>query len=111
MADKKLVWLHGQVKSPPMSDDARRMAGYLLRYLQKGDLLSMPDSRPLPSIGPRCHELRVPDPGKGVTWRVIYRIDEDAVLIGDVFAKKTRTTPQNVIEACQRRFALYDANK
>lgn len=42
------------------------------------------------------------------TWRVIYRIDEDAIVIGDVFSKKTQKTPQAVIEACRRRLRLYD---
>ena len=58
-------------------------AGYLLRMLQAGESLSMPQSRPMPSIGPRCHELRIND--KDSTWRIIYRADEDAILILDVF--------------------------
>ncbi len=68
----------------------------------------MPDSRPMPGIGPRCHELRIRDPGKSVTWRIIYRTDIDAVVIGDVFAKKSQQTPKNVIDVCKRRFRLYD---
>ena len=68
----------------------------------------MPDSRPMPGIGRRCHELRIPDPQEGVTWRIIYRIDHDAIVIGEVFAKKTQQTPQRVIGVCQRRLKLYD---
>jgi len=41
--------------------------------------------------------------------RIIYRIDVDAVVIGDVFSKKTQATPQVVINACKRRFRVYDA--
>jgi phage-related protein len=78
----------------------------LLRRLQQGELLDMPHSRPISSIGKRCHELRVRDKGK--TWRIVYRIDEDAIVIADVFAKTTRTTPKSVIEACRRRLRLYD---
>jgi phage-related protein len=104
--DKPLVWLHGEVKTPPMSVQARLEAGHLLRRLQGGELLSMPGSRPMPSIGPRCHELRIGD--VGVTWRIFYRIDPDAVLILEVLRKKTRTTPREVIQACQRRLADYD---
>lgn len=63
----------------------------------------------MPSIGARCHELRVRDPEASVIWRIVYRIDTDAILIGEVFAKKTQKTPQNVIDACKRRFAQYDA--
>ena len=59
--DKPLVWLGGQVTTPPMSKEARLEAGYLLRLLQAGHLLAMPQSRPMPAIGKRCHELRIPD--------------------------------------------------
>lgn len=106
--DKELVWLHREVKSPPFSLQARRAVGFLLRLLQQGITLSMPRSKPIPTIGPRCHELRVPDLEQRVTWRVIYRVDDDAIVIGEVFAKKTQKTPQNVINACKRRFRLYD---
>ena len=109
MADKALVWLQGEVKTPPFSTEARRSVGFLLRLVQRGTMLSMPQSRPMPSIGPRCHELRVQDPGKGLTWRIVYRIDDDAIVIGEVFAKKTRATPREVIDSCRRRFRLYDA--
>lgn len=60
----------------------------------------------MPSIGPRCHELRIPD-GR-VTWRIVYRHDPDAVLILDVFKKKTQATPQAVLDACRRRLRRYD---
>jgi phage-related protein len=60
----------------------------------------------MPSIGPRCHELRIRD--ENSNWRVVYRIDSDAVIIGEVFKKKSRTTPHKVIEACIRRFKRYD---
>jgi phage-related protein len=66
----------------------------------------MPDSRPMPTIGHRCHEIRVSD--KDSWWRVIYRTDQDAILIGDVFQKKRSNTPQSVIENCRRRFRKYD---
>jgi phage-related protein len=42
------------------------------------------------------------------TWRIIYRLDPDAVLIGEVFMKKTQATPKHVIAACRRRFQAYD---
>jgi phage-related protein len=82
-------------------------AGFLLRQLQEEETLSLPHSRPMPSIGKRCHELRIPD--EDVTWRIIYRIDPDAIIIVEVFAKKTNKTPKEVIERCQRRLRLYDA--
>lgn len=105
--DKPLVWLHGEIKTPPLSRDARIEAGYLLRLLQRGHSLGMPHSRPMPSIGKRIHELRIRDADS--TWRVVYRIDSDAIVIADVFVKKTRTTPNEVIRTCHRRLAAYDA--
>ena len=104
--DKPLVWLHGEVKTPPFTKRARVEAGYLLRELQRGKVLSLPHSRPMPQLAPRCHELRVVD--EGVTWRIIYRIDPDAVVILDVFAKKTAQTPRTVLEACGKRLREYD---
>ena len=99
-ADKPLVWLRGEVKTPPFSAAARLEAGILLRRLQQGQVLSLPHSRPMPSLGRRCHELRIPD--ERVTWRLIYRLDPDAILIGEVFAKKTTATPDEVVDACKR---------
>jgi phage-related protein len=104
--DKPLVWLHGEVKTPPFSAKGRLDAGLLLRRLQRGELLEMPMSRPMPSIGARCHELRIAD--QSVTWRIIYRTDADAIVIGEVFAKKTAQTPPQVIAVCKRRFRQYD---
>lgn len=103
---KPLVWLHGEVKSPPFSKAARIEVGYRLRRLQQGEKLTMPVSRPMPSIGTRCHELRINDDGKW--WRIIYRTDEDAVVILDVFAKKSNTTPKGVIDTCKDRLKRYD---
>lgn len=105
-ADKPLAWLRGQVKTPPFSTEARIEVGVLLRRLQKGEMLSLPHSRPMPTVGARCHELRIQDANS--TWRVIYRVDSDAVIIADVFAKKTQTTPKSVINACRQRFKEYD---
>lgn len=61
----------------------------------------------VPSIGPRCHELRIVD--ERVDWRIVYRRDSDAIVIVEVFEKKTRKTPQSVIDVCKRRLAEYDA--
>lgn len=61
----------------------------------------------MPAIETRCHELRIID--EAATWRIVYRIDTDAIVIGDVFSKKTQATPKTVIDACKRRFRSYDA--
>jgi phage-related protein len=104
--DKPLVWLHGEVKTPPFSAAARLEAGILLRRLQRGENLGMPHSRAMPGVGARCHELRVRDETRN--WRIIYRIDSDAIVIAEVFQKTTRQTPLSIIDVCQRRLRNYD---
>jgi len=104
--DKPLVWFAGEVRTPPFTASARIETGYLLRRLQRGETLTMPHSRPMPSIGPHCHELRIRD--KAVTWRIIYRVDEDAIVIVEVFKKKTGTTPKSAIDRCRLRLMEYD---
>ena len=107
--EKPLMWLAGEVKTPPFSGEARIEAGYLLRRLQRGENLGMPHSRPMPGIGKRCHELRITDVNK--TWRIIYRIDSDAIVLLEVFAKKTSHTPGQVINNCKKRISDYDETK
>ncbi len=104
--DRPLVWLHGEIRTPPFSRDARVEAGFLLRRLQEGENPGFPHSRPMPSIGARCHELRIND--QNVTWRIVYRVDFDAVVILEVFRKGTMKTPTQVIDVCKRRLSMYD---
>jgi phage-related protein len=105
-SDKPLVWLEGEVKSPPFTAEARLEAGTLLRRLQRGERLRLPHSRPMPSIGRRCHELRIQDQNR--TWRIVYRVDPDAIVVLEVFHKTTPKTPKQVIQNCKRRLHLYD---
>ena len=60
----------------------------------------------MPVVGSRCHELRIQD--ANVIWRIVYRVDVDAVVIADVFSKKTQATPKAVVETCKRRLSRYD---
>ena len=69
----------------------------------------MPHSRPIPTIGPRCHELRIRDARSD--WRIVYRVDSDAVVIADIFTKTTRKTPDRAIADCKRRLMMYDEAK
>ena len=101
--DKPIAWLSGEIKTPPFGSAARIEAGFLLRRLQRGELLGLPHSRPMPGIGTGCHELRIVD-GK-VSWRIIYHIASDAVVILDVFKKQTEATPLTVVSVCKRRLA------
>lgn len=87
-SNKPLVWLRGEVKTPPFSADARVEAGFLLRRLQWGESLGLPHSRPMPSIGSQCHEIQINDENQ--TWRIVYHVATDAVVTN-----------------CKRRLAAY----
>ena len=103
--DRPLVWLHGEIQSPPFSPEARVEAGELLRRLQRREALALPHSRPMPVVGPACHELRIVD--AGASWRIVYHVRLDAVVILAVFAKKTRRTPVRQIEVSRDRLRRY----
>ncbi|MEO7728700.1 MAG: type II toxin-antitoxin system RelE/ParE family toxin [Burkholderiales bacterium] len=87
-ADKPLAWLHGEIKTPPFSSNARIEAGVLLRR-QRGEVLS----------------LRIQDERK--IWRIVYHIDADAIVILEVFAKTTQQTPKSIIRVCKARLQSY----
>ena len=103
---RPVIWVRGELKSPPMSSAARIEAGYLLGLVQEGVSLGIPQSRPMSQIGARCHELRVRD--EDTNWRILYRIDDRAILVVDIFKKKSATTPKRVVEVCKRRLSAYD---
>ena len=109
VARKPFVRLSGEIKRPPFTREGQQEAGDLLRRLQEGESLGMPHARPMPSIAPRCLELRVRDAGHD--WRLICRIDPDAILLVDVFAKKSRATPKKVVAQCRARLAAYDSRR
>ncbi|MDO8501605.1 MAG: type II toxin-antitoxin system RelE/ParE family toxin [Gemmatimonadaceae bacterium] len=104
-ADRPLVWLRSEIKTPPFSSKARVEAGVLIRRLQQGGNVSLPHSRPMPSIGRGCHELRIRD--GDASWRIIYRLDYDAVVIVDVFRKTTRATQMTAIRRAKQRLRSY----
>jgi phage-related protein len=60
----------------------------------------------MPSIGRRCHELRINDADK--TWRIVYRLDSDAIIVAAIFPKTTQKTPRSVIDDSKRRLRHYD---
>jgi phage-related protein len=60
----------------------------------------------MPRIGSQCHELRVRDENRN--WRVVYRIDSDAIVVVSVFSKTTQATSQRDIDSCKKRLKQYD---
>lgn len=97
--------MHGEIKTPPMGIEARREAGFILRSLQQGLNVGMPHVRPMTVIGTRCVELRIND--VNTTWRIMCSVESDAIVILDVFRKKTQQTPKAVIQLCKSRLAMY----
>jgi phage-related protein len=68
--------------------------------LQRGEELGMPHSRAMPGIGTGCYELRIVDDRR--SWRIVYRLAEEAIVILHVFEKKSRKTPSRIIGICRR---------
>lgn len=104
-APRPVRFLGDRLTSPPLTAAGRRTAG----GLQEGDAIAFPRSRPMPTIGDRCHELRFDDARH--SWRVVYRVDPDAIVVVDVFSKATRRTPGPVLERYRRRLAEYDRGR
>jgi phage-related protein len=98
------IFLGESIKTPPFTTEGRRRVGTLLRQLQDGESIGMPTSRPMPSIGPRCHELRVRD--EAANWRIFYRIDPGEIVVIHTIAK---TTPKVVIRLCRKQLKDHDA--
>jgi phage-related protein len=60
----------------------------------------------MPDIGRRCIELRVVD--SNLNWRIVVRVDADEIVVVDIFPKKTRSTPKELIRACRERLRAFD---
>ena len=56
-------------------------------------------------IGGQCHELQIND--REQAWRIVYHVDTDAVVVLDIFSKKTQATPDQVLDVCRKRLAAY----
>ena len=57
------------------------------------------------AIGAHGHELRIPD--RDHARRVGYAVAEDAIVILEVYSKKTQSTPSQVIAVCRKRLAAF----
>jgi phage-related protein len=102
---KPFLRLHGEIRTPPFTQNGRREAGLLIGRLQEGENVGMPAVRPMQSIAHGVLELRVRDGEHN--WRIVIYVDSVAVVLLDVFAKKTQKTPKSVIAKCQRRLKTY----
>lgn len=74
----------------------------LLARIDAGLMLSMPISRPMPSIGKGVHELRLKD-ASGI-YRLIYVfVGQSNVWLIHGFKKTTQQTPHKNIELAKKR--------
>jgi phage-related protein len=70
--------------------------------LERGHMLSMPLSRPMPSIGNGVHELRFRD--RTGIYRCIYLLaGAGRIWLVHAFQKKTKKTPTENIRIAQQR--------
>ncbi len=82
--------------------EIRRRIGEGLRDIQKGMVLGMPKSRPMPDVASGVAELRVKD--AGTTARVFYLAKvADLIIVFHGFEKDTPKTPRREIELGRRR--------
>ncbi len=73
-----------------------------LARLDEGHTLSMPLSRPMPTIGSGVHELRLKD--RSGAYRTVYALRSGGtVYVIHGFKKTSRATPRRNIELAQRR--------
>ena len=78
-------------------DEIKKEIGYHLYQMQKGMILSMPHSKPMPSIASGCYELRIS--GKDILYRVLYYLKiKDFILVFHAFNKKTQKTSYKDIQ-------------
>jgi phage-related protein len=84
------------------SKDARKAFEEAIRELQLGRSLSMPLSRPIPSVALGVSELRIQD--RHDTCRVFYSVKSSrGIFVFHAFKKKTRKTPKDEIELARKR--------
>ena len=84
------------------SVEIRQKLGEAIRDLQKGVMLGMPLSRPMPIVAAGVSELRVSDAANAV--RVFYLAKlADEIVVFHGFDKDTQETPRHEIELGRKR--------
>ena len=83
-------------------EDVRRAFGKAIYDMQSGHTLTMPLSRPMPSVGPGTSELRIRD-ASGI-YRAFYVVKQaDSILVFHAFMKKTQKTPERELTVGKKR--------
>lgn len=82
--------------------DVRRELGKAIFDLQRGETLTMPLSRPMPSLAAGAAELRVR--GRGGNYRAFYYSrSARGILIFHAFAKKSQVPPKQELDLGRKR--------
>ena len=82
--------------------EVRREFGKAILDLQKGEILAMPTSRPMPSVGTGVAELRIRD-RSGIYRAFYYTRSPKGIFVFHAFVKKSRATPKRDIDLGQNR--------
>lgn len=100
---KRVIWDKAAIETiRSFSAEVRQEIGVLLRILQDGGQLGMPQSRPMKQVASSAFELRVKD--RDGIYRVFYVLfDKHRIMVPHAFTKKTQKTPLQEIETAQKR--------
>jgi phage-related protein len=100
--DKPIDWRGSSLDDlREFPETARKLAGYELRKLQRGEVPD--DWRSFPEVGPGASEIRI-DCADG-SFRVMYVAKfEEAVYVLHSFQKKTRKTSRGDVEIARTRY-------
>ena len=103
MVEKPLIWLGDSREAiSGFPDAARQITGFQLWRVQRG--LEPNDWKPMPSVGPGVQEIRI---HTGAEHRVLYVAKfAEAVYVLHAFEKRTRRTPQDVLDLARHRLRL-----
>ncbi len=86
--------------------EAKKDLGSVLTRLQSGELIGMPDVRPMPSLAKGAAEIRLKD--QNGIYRAFFMIETElGILVFHGFKKKTRATPQSEIETGKKRLKIF----
>jgi phage-related protein len=83
-------------------EEVKKELGKAILDLQKGQTLSMPLSRPIPTVAPGVEEIRLQD-RSGIYRTFYFKRAARGILIFHAFMKKTQKTPTQDIALGKRR--------
>jgi phage-related protein len=83
-------------------EEVRRELGKAIFDLQKGEVLGMPLSRPMPSVAPGAAEVRIRDRA-GIYRAFYYARSARGILVFHAFVKKSQAAPKHDLDLAKKR--------